>query len=999
MYFFLVLLLFLKFCSAEYVLENEFSLYPFPVGGEVVFSPDCTKVAVFGSSHGYNHIHVSKNIIIWDLETGRQRCILSGHDEKIRCCAFSSDGKELVSGDHAGCIKYWNTDDGSCCKTYHIEKPISALAIQENELSKGILVGTDYAGLYFYDLNNDLYHSLYDNRHCGKIRKIICFNAGRYFLSLSSASGCLIKVLNGHDEIKKNEAIWINFDHLLENRVCVADFCEKDGLLLLGRANGILEWFSLIKPIAKNTFFPRAFYKKPVTAVAFSSDSNYFFSCWHDSNVLIFDCLGRYIDKIETSCFYVKALKERVDGKVLLVSSFGNVRCYKKKDKALDEETLSSRSVGYNDVQNNQADDKNFDSLASAFESAVAVNEGNDVDNYTFLCHKLKQQWFFKPFDYNHYYSVIAAYTHSSGCLVTADFHGIIKLWDVHNQICRDTLFVHKHQNDLGSVALAELSSGLLVTVSSSGIIKIWDSIAGQCLSAITIPARYFSANIMAIVLPDDEIVYAVDNEINIIKNNIIRHTIILEWVKEPHYFLENGQLRKREGEKDSITALAILSDTIILAGSKSGKIFLYKSETGDIIKSFSASQYGIKSLIAYSDTVVIFSTDDNYIKFFDVQSERLLKEVQSPSFNNSLILRNSDCLSWIASDFSYIMQVSSGKIEKIENKKISSVIVNSKNNLIVQIKNEYKNNVVLIDHNTGKEIPLSECWSYDSFKSVLLAPNNKIIVTVSHNILRVYDQLTGKILSEWKEPNTFISCLAIGTDDTIFVGLGNGDIKQLNQSAELLYSYMSEEHASFIHSAISKICVLSDGQIVAGNTGGGLFVWDPRCSQPRLKIQAHSDGVAGLIGSFNNQVASWGYKNEVCVWDTVSGKCLEKKWYDRAHSLPKFNDTGSLIVDFKFRQCFKLNFSCTPLDHTLSEVLRNNYILSSSAEHHSKFGIWMPFEDFIGQLPSDEIALIDKFIQNPLLSYHQLSPSEQRLYGRLPYINQLVRKIKEWLS
>lgn len=99
MYFFLVLLLFLKFCSAEYVLENEFSLYSFPVGGEVVFSPDC---------------------------------ILSGHDEEIRCCAFSSDGKELVSGDHAGCIKYWNTDDGSCCKTYHIGKPISALAIQEN---------------------------------------------------------------------------------------------------------------------------------------------------------------------------------------------------------------------------------------------------------------------------------------------------------------------------------------------------------------------------------------------------------------------------------------------------------------------------------------------------------------------------------------------------------------------------------------------------------------------------------------------------------------------------------------------------------------------------------------------------------------------------------------------------------------------------------------------------------------------------------------------------
>ena len=69
---------------------------------EIAYSPDGTKMAV-ASSIG---------VWIYDVQTGAELNLFTGHTGEVKCVSFSPDGNMIASGSHDLTIRIWNVNTG-----------------------------------------------------------------------------------------------------------------------------------------------------------------------------------------------------------------------------------------------------------------------------------------------------------------------------------------------------------------------------------------------------------------------------------------------------------------------------------------------------------------------------------------------------------------------------------------------------------------------------------------------------------------------------------------------------------------------------------------------------------------------------------------------------------------------------------------------------------------------------------------------------------------------
>jgi WD40 repeat protein len=83
----------------------------------------------------------------WDADTGDLLHTIVGHLASVNDCAFSSDGKLIVSASDDQTLKVWNAINGDCLTTFYADGPLFCCTMHDE-----MIVAGGARGIYFLRL-------------------------------------------------------------------------------------------------------------------------------------------------------------------------------------------------------------------------------------------------------------------------------------------------------------------------------------------------------------------------------------------------------------------------------------------------------------------------------------------------------------------------------------------------------------------------------------------------------------------------------------------------------------------------------------------------------------------------------------------------------------------------------------------------------------------------------------------------------------------------------
>jgi WD40 repeat protein len=84
---------------------------------------------------------LDETLKVWDLETGRELATLKGHEGTVSSCAVTPDGRRVVSASYAATLKVWDLESGQCLSTLSGFFPFRTVTVGEELVCAGDMAG------------------------------------------------------------------------------------------------------------------------------------------------------------------------------------------------------------------------------------------------------------------------------------------------------------------------------------------------------------------------------------------------------------------------------------------------------------------------------------------------------------------------------------------------------------------------------------------------------------------------------------------------------------------------------------------------------------------------------------------------------------------------------------------------------------------------------------------------------------------------------------------
>eukprot|EP00736_Rhodelphis_marinus_P008238 Rmarinus@m.27171 len=354
-------------------------------------------------------------------EVGETIKTLDGHEDQVRAVAFSSDGKNILSGSMDHSVRLWDTDSGTCLRVMHGHtlETVSVAFSPDNQLlvssswDKQIRVWEKETGKLLKVMEG---HS--------DIVKAVCF------------TGDGTKIVSGSRDktgriwsVKTGECLFVLTEH--NNRV-VSSVCPgpeghlcftgcKDGRVRMWDANTGKLVRILGRELNRKKF---EYHNTQILAVCLSKDGKTVFTGCQDRAIRVYDCAtGEHVGHIRAHTSIVQALCISYDGSTLVSGS---------EDKTMMIWDLTSPEL--------------LDATCDTIDAGWVLSLGFSPDGSK---------------------------------IISGHGQGDAMVWDFHAGKCLGTL--GKHKSDLTAVHWSE-DDRIIITASLDKSIRVWSSSGGEPL-------------------------------------------------------------------------------------------------------------------------------------------------------------------------------------------------------------------------------------------------------------------------------------------------------------------------------------------------------------------------------------------------------------------------------------------------------------------------------------------------------------------------------------